>query len=93
MALGHSDIAGNDKHGRGVYIECKAPGKRATLKAHQREFLEKRISLGCFAACADSAEYVSELYHKFQQVGLTEQKRLLLESLPKSRKDDEGELF
>ncbi len=48
---GFSDLVGNDHEGRAMYIECKAPGKRNTLRPDQRIFLTEKINHGCFAIC------------------------------------------
>jgi len=61
IRAGFSDIVGNLQGGRALYLELKAPGRRNTLKDHQREFLIEKIKSGAFAACVDSVKLLSEL--------------------------------
>lgn len=67
---GYSDISGNSNLGLAVYIEAKAPGKRASLRDAQRAFLENKIKSGAFACVADSAEYVLKLYNEWLRLKL-----------------------
>lgn len=62
VAPGYPDMSGNDKYGHALYIEVKAKGKLHTLKPAQYIFLERKISLGCFAACVDSVESFKTIY-------------------------------
>jgi hypothetical protein len=63
---GMSDIVGCTPDGIGAFIELKAPGRRSTLKEHQREFLVSKIKLGAFAVCVDSVKALEEVWTEFQ---------------------------
>lgn len=62
---GMSDLVGNDKDGRACFIEIKAKGRRSTLKAHQAEFLIRKIKSNCFATVATSEQELAEIYSRF----------------------------
>lgn len=79
---GMSDLVGCDPHGYAVFIELKAPGRRASLKGHQRDFLIEKIKRGAFACCTDSVEHLSETYSHWQK---TKSKEFLMANLPLSR--------
>lgn len=59
---GFTDIVGCDNQGISMWIEVKAPGKRSTLKEHQRQFLIEKISKNAFAVCIDSVELLYGTY-------------------------------
>lgn len=61
-AAGMSDYVGCDPSGMGAFVEIKAPGKRATLKPHQRAFLEEKIGKGAFACCVDSTDLLYQTW-------------------------------
>lgn len=63
---GHSDISGTDPDGIAVFIECKALGKRATIRINQYEFLIDKIEKNAFAICTDSIEHFKCLYQMFK---------------------------
>lgn len=82
---GVSDIVGCSSDGIATAIEVKAPGRRATLKPHQREFLEKRIMAGAFAACVDSVDCLKQVWAEFSQLQKAEPllaRKALLRHLP-----------
>jgi hypothetical protein len=87
FAEGMSDLTG-DRDGIACYVEVKAPGKRSTLKEHQREFLIEKINRGCFAMCADSYEDIVITWNKWRQKG--NYKQYLIDCLPKSKIIDDG---
>jgi hypothetical protein len=63
---GFADCVGVTPYfGVAAYIELKAPGRRSTLKPHQRDFLLGKISMGAFAVCIDSVELLSETYNEW----------------------------
>ncbi len=62
---GVSDIFGVAPGGLAVFIELKAPGKRATLRPGQRAFLTDKIRFGSFAVCVDSVDCLREIWEKF----------------------------
>lgn len=63
---GFSDSVGCTPDGTAAFVEFKAPGKRATLKPHQRAFLEDKIRKGCFAICVDSVEGLADAWERFK---------------------------
>lgn len=92
---GVSDILGVAPNGIAVAIELKAPGRRSTLKAHQREFLLKRIELGAFAVCVDSAECLELIWNDFihrRQMEPQLGKAALLRHLPIERASEDSHL-
>lgn len=85
---GVSDIFGSTPNGLACFIELKAPGKRATLKEHQRQFLKSKIEVGAFAICTDSVEYLIEAWLGFEHhKALGSHVDFLLKQLPKSTDD------
>lgn len=64
---GFPDIVGNDRHGRAIYIELKAPGKLSTVRPAQVLFLLRKIETNCFACVIDSLERLQELYQFWDQ--------------------------
>lgn len=59
---GCPDILGTCPEGSSVYLEVKAPGRRSTLKEHQRDFLLQCIRRGGIGVCADSVQSFFEIY-------------------------------
>lgn len=64
---GFSDAVGVMENGRAIFLEFKAPGKRNTLKEHQREFLIEKIEHNAFACCTDSVEHLKNLLFKWKE--------------------------
>lgn len=64
-APGVSDSFGCTPCGFGCFVEFKAPGKRATLKKHQREWLLDKIKRGAFAVCVDSVECLEKVWNEY----------------------------
>lgn len=62
VTAGFSDIVACDPYGFACYIEAKAPGKRSTLRDHQRQFLMNKIENNAFACVTDSVEHLNNLY-------------------------------
>lgn len=88
---GMSDLTG-DKDAVPCYVEVKAPGKRSTLKEHQRQFLIRKINRGCFVCCSDRYEHLIKLWNKWRLSG--KDSKILMADLPASKiKDDKGPLF
>ena len=92
-APGLPDIIGNDSQGRAVYVELKAPGRRASLRANQREFLVRKIKTNCFAIVADSIEYIQRTYEIWIAVLNDNGPYFLLEELPKEKPIKDDPLF
>lgn len=87
---GTSDLFGCGPGGIAVYIELKAPGRRSTLKEHQRQFLIEKIQAGAFAVCADSVECLANAWEEFSHRRKMEPqlaKAFLLRHLPPSKSD------
>lgn len=87
---GVADIFGCTPEGVAVFIELKAPGKRYTLKAHQRDFLKTKIQAGAFAVCVDSVECLEQVWNAFEHRRKMEPKlatALLLRHLPPEKAD------
>lgn len=59
---GMSDIIGSTPGGRSVFIELKAPGRRANIRYQQYEFLVEKIRKHAFGICADSLRYILDTY-------------------------------
>lgn len=86
--VGTSDLVGCTESGLGSFVEMKAPGRRSTLKNHQREFLVERIYKGSFACCSDGVEHISGLIAAWNSLSsLAEKKALLLQDLPPEKAD------
>jgi len=86
VSAGYSDISGNDCEGLACYIEAKAPGKRATLRSDQREFLESKVQSNCFAVCVDGVHGLADSYGKFKNLtNLKDRRKFLTNLLPKPR--------
>lgn len=77
---GMTDIIGCTPEGIAVFIELKAPGKRSSLKTHQRMFIEEKIEKGCLAGVVDGAGSMEMLYAHFMN------SKDLKEILPAKRK-------
>lgn len=93
---GFSDILACDPRGFACYIEVKAPGKRAALAEHQREFLIDKIDHNAFAGVFDSADDLADAHAQFTDIrrGGKSAKAYLLGLLPKLRSaTDEKPLF
>ena len=91
---GFSDIVGVCSFGGAAcYIELKAPGRRATLKDHQRDFLMHKMHVYAFAVCIDSVEDLADVYSRwlrFYRLGqLQEARSLLMRHLPKPKGSQE----
>lgn len=65
MKSGTPDCMGCTNQGYAVYIEFKAPGRRATLKPHQRHFLITKAQCGAFACVIDDLEYLKAVWVKW----------------------------
>lgn len=90
---GFSDIVGvTPLRGVACYIELKAPGSRARLKEHQRQFLISKIDRFAFAVCTDSIHHLETRYNlwaNLYDMGMyMEAKNFLLKDLPKSSLKD-----
>lgn len=84
--VGYPDLSGNNQAGLAFYIELKARQRRATLRDHQRHFLEQKIYQCCFAVCVDSADRLDQYYRGWSRLK-TPRERVdyLLDCLPKKR--------
>lgn len=93
LKAGHPDMAGCSPNGYAMYIECKSPGKRASLKEHQRAFLAEKIEHGAFSCVIDSLELLQGVWAKWIALradgNLIEAKKFLLTILPKSKFKEE----
>ncbi len=91
---GVADYFGCCPDGMGCFVEVKAPGRRSTLKAHQRLFLVEKISKGCFAVCVDSVELFCKTWAEWDRLRRRYQKHIaiqfLLAELPKDKQPDDG---
>jgi len=89
IKVGHPDLAGCTNQGYAVYCEAKSPGKRSTVKPHQRHFLMSKIKCGAFACVIDDLEYLKALWAKwisFRVDGhFNEAVQLLTDSMPVSK--------
>ncbi len=84
-APGVADIFGCSAEGVAVFIELKAPGRRCTLKEHQRAFLIAKINAGAFGVCVDSVECLAGAWSEFshrRKMDTQLAKALLLSHLP-----------
>jgi len=86
---GTPDLLGCTNEGMFVAIELKAPGRRSTLKEHQREFLIRVIRNNGFACCTDSQSHLKELYNNWARLDIDARIKLLLIDLPVSRKSSQ----
>lgn len=83
---GMPDMVGALPTGTALFVEAKAPGKRATLRPAQRDFLEKAIGTNAFAVCVDSLDMLTEVYHQWLTVAPDQRPKLLLDHLPREPK-------
>jgi hypothetical protein len=96
---GHPDLAGCDSTGRAIYLELKAPGRRATVRDNQHQFLRHKIKLNCFCLVADSIEFFSTAYLQWSNLlktgGEVDAQEFLLKLLPtpKLKSDPENDQF
>lgn len=82
---GVSDLIGCAPDGTGAFIELKSPGRRGTLKPHQRQYLFEKIQRGSFAVCVDSVECLVKAWTEFthrRKMDLQLGKAFLLRHLP-----------
>ncbi|MCC6271585.1 MAG: hypothetical protein IT190_09940 [Microbacteriaceae bacterium] len=84
---GVSDIVGvTPIFGIACFIELKAPGKRSTLKLHQRQFLLGKIEKYAFSICTDSIDHLLNTFSRWAEMvssGLhKEAQEFLIKDLP-----------
>jgi hypothetical protein len=84
---GFSDLVGVCPYaGIACFIELKAPGKRATLKEHQRKFLLDKATWFSFSVCVDSVELLESTYRTWVSMvsrgQVQEARTYLIQSLP-----------
>lgn len=65
MKSGTPDCMGCTNQGYAIYVEFKAPGRRSTLKPHQRHFLITKAQCGAFSCVVDSLELLKALWAKW----------------------------
>ena len=65
---GFSDIVGNDRDGRAVFIELKAPGRLRNLSYSQACFIEEKIETGAFACVTDKVERLADIYKVWSEM-------------------------
>lgn len=65
MKSGTPDCMGCTNQGYAVYIEFKAPGRRKTVKPHQRHFLVSKAQCGAFSCVIDDLEYLKAVWSKW----------------------------
>lgn len=92
---GFSDIVGvTPVRGVACFIELKAPGKRGTLKPHQRDFLLEKINKHAFAICTDSIEHMKNTFQVWRHVVESGEYymaiNMLTKDLPTTRARDAG---
>lgn len=95
MKAGNPDCMGVDSLGNAVAVEFKAPKKRSSFnserRAKQKEFILKRIEINTFACVVDSSAMLVQLYMQWLELKNNmqnkEAKELLLEALPKVKKN------
>lgn len=90
LPTGHSDIhATSSPHGYALYIECKSPGKRSTLRDAQRAFIASKIDCGAFAVVVDSLELLQANWAKWSALRaegkMREASDYLFQVLPKAK--------
>ncbi len=66
--VGVSDIIGVAPNGVAVFVEVKAPGRRANLSPAQVVFLTDKINHGAFALASDSVEHLESLWNEFKKI-------------------------
>ena len=84
---GMSDLVGNLPDGIASYVEVKAKDRRNTLKMHQADFLIKKIRTNCFAVCADTADYLENVYNIWVSLGTTQRQKYLMSLIPQKFQD------
>ena len=69
LPVGHSDCAGVDPYGIGVYVEFKAPGRLvySSISPEQRAFILDKINHSAFAIATDNLELLQKAYAAFIQ--------------------------
>jgi len=92
---GFPDICGCGPEGQSVWIEAKAQDRRNTLRPEQREFLEKKLEMGCFAIVCDKIEFFDFAWKKWQTAPTyLEKVNFLKNCLPQKRDTgNKGVLF
>lgn len=63
--IGMSDLVGNDKKGRAVFVELKSQKSKNNLRPEQREFLLRKIRSNCFACTVHEADQFLSLYNEW----------------------------
>ena len=84
---GFSDLVGNDSQGRAIFIEAKAPGKKATLRPAQAVFLKEKIRTNSFAICVDSVELLNTAYVFWNALDMVKRQKYLMSMIPKKFED------
>ena len=87
---GFTDIVGCDKNGTAVFIELKAPGRKSTIKEHQRAFITEKIRHNCFALCTDSVNFLSSSYENWIKISHLNKQVFLYSLLPKKKAQSGG---
>lgn len=94
---GMPDYIGCVPGGVAAFVEAKAPGRRSTLKEHQREFLLDKIKRGCFVCCVDTVVLLRHTWAQWENLVTTNRpiaaRAWLIESLPKQRVSEQAGLF
>lgn len=90
---GYADVVGSTDQGLSVSIELKSPGRRATVRLAQYEFLKEKIHKNCFAVVVDSAKLLESYYLEFLQSKNRIQLLMTFLPLPKEMRDDKAALF
>lgn len=76
---GTADLLACSPCGHFCAVELKAPGRRSTLKSHQRDFLVQIISNNGFACVTDSIEHFHNLWTSWST---SKNKEILMADLP-----------
>ena len=82
-----SDLIGNYQ-GFAIYVEVKAKGRASTLKEHQRLFLSRKATQGCFATVADSVEVLALRFEAWLMLSPEKRPGYLLKFLQPKKADD-----
>lgn len=93
---GFADAVGVCPCGTAAMVEFKAPGKRSSLKPHQRAWLVSKINHGAFAVCVDSVRCLADVWTGFKMEklkGANLAKQYLIAHLPPEKPDPLNELF
>lgn len=86
VSTGFPDLVGNTRDGIAVYVELKARGRLSTVKAHQLEFITRKIRQGAFACVVDGSGRLGDLFSRWSLLikqSRTEAENYLIKSLPK----------